>query len=555
MVSKKVEIRSLSYKDGAEAIMWSCDGSPEYSMEPVEKTDRGTDITLYIDDDSKEFLEQDRIDALLKKYCRFLPVQVTSGKEKEWKDGKWVETDKDKVINATEPQWMKKPSELTDDDYRNFYHELYPGQDDPLFWIHLNVDFPFTLTGILYFPKIKNNFEINKNRIQLYCNQVYVTDSVEGVVPEFMMLLQGVIDSPDIPLNVSRSYLQSDAAVKKISGYITKKVASRLEDLFKADRTDYESKWDDIKIFIEYGMLTDEKFCDSAMKFVLLKDTDDKRFTLDEYRTLVQGEQTDKDGNVIYLYSTDKVAQFSYINTAKQRGYNVLQLEGPLANHFVGLLENKIEKTQLVRVDSDVIDNLIRKNDKKEVSLTTLQRSILTTAFQSQVPKIEKAQFLVSFEALSENEQPIVITQNEYMRRMKDMAAVQPGMNFYGDLPDSYNLILNTNHKLVSRILNNAETAISKDVEPIAKSIDDNNSRISTLRDASKDNATEEQKADIKALENEVSKLRDEESAIISKYAETQSDIKQLLDLALLSNGLLKGEDLNSFITRSINLL
>jgi molecular chaperone HtpG len=555
MVSKKVEIRSLSYKDGAEAIMWSCDGSPEYSMEPVEKTDRGTDITLYIDDDSKEFLEQDRIDTLLKKYCRFLPVQVTSGKEKEWKDGKWVETDKDKVINATEPQWMKKPSELTDDDYRNFYHELYPGQDDPLFWIHLNVDFPFTLTGILYFPKIKNNFEINKNRIQLYCNQVYVTDSVEGVVPEFMMLLQGVIDSPDIPLNVSRSYLQSDAAVKKISGYITKKVASRLEDLFKADRTDYESKWDDIKIFIEYGMLTDEKFCDSAMKFVLLKDTDDKHFTLDEYRTLVQGEQTDKDGNVIYLYSTDKVAQFSYINTAKQRGYNVLQLEGPLANHFVGLLENKIEKTQLVRVDSDVIDNLIRKNDKKEVSLTTLQRSILTTAFQSQVPKIEKAQFLVSFEALSENEQPIVITQNEYMRRMKDMAAVQPGMNFYGDLPDSYNLILNTNHKLVSRILNNAETAISKDVEPIAKSIDDNNSRISTLRDASKDNATEEQKADIKALEDEVSKLRDEESAIISKYAETQSDIKQLLDLALLSNGLLKGEDLNSFITRSINLL
>jgi molecular chaperone HtpG len=491
MVSKKVEIRSLSYKDGAEAIMWSCDGSPEYSMEPVEKNDRGTDITLYIDDDSKEFLEQDRIDTLLKKYCRFLPVQVTSGKEKEWKDGKWVETDKDKVINATEPQWMKKPSELTDDDYRNFYHELYPGQDDPLFWIHLNVDFPFTLTGILYFPKIKNNFEINKNRIQLYCNQVYVTDSVEGVVPEFMMLLQGVIDSPDIPLNVSRSYLQSDAAVKKISGYITKKVASRLEDLFKADRTDYESKWDDIKIFIEYGMLTDEKFCDSAMKFVLLKDTDDKHFTLDEYRTLVQGEQTDKDGNVIYLYSTDKVAQFSYINTAKQRGYNVLQLEGPLANHFVGLLENKIEKTQLVRVDSDVIDNLIRKNDKKEVSLTTLQRSILTTAFQSQVPKIEKAQFLVSFEALSENEQPIVITQNEYMRRMKDMAAVQPGMNFYGDLPDSYNLILNTNHKLVSRILNNAETAISKDVEPIAKSIDDNNSRISTLRDASKDNATE----------------------------------------------------------------
>ena len=432
MVAKKVEIRSLSYKEGAEAVKWECDGSPEYTMEPTEKATRGTDIILYIDDDNKEFLEQARIDALLKKYCRFLPVPVVSGKEQEWKDGKYVDTDKDKVINSTEPTWTKKPSELTDEDYRNFYHELYPGQEDPLFWIHLNVDYPFTLTGILFFPKIKSNLEIRKDRIQLYCNQVYVTDSVEGVVPEFMMLLQGVIDSPDIPLNVSRSYLQSDTAVKKISGYITKKVASRLDELFKANRADFESKWDDIKIFIEYGMLTDEKFCDAAMKFVLLKDTEEKYYTLDEYRTLVEASQTDKDGNIVYIYATDPVAQYNYIHAANEKGYNVLLMDGQLDGHFISMLESKLDKTRFVRVDSDVAENLIPKETKKDSGLTPDQISLLTNLFHSQVPKTEKCDFLVSFESLDPAANPILITQNEYMRRMKDMAAMQPGMNFYG---------------------------------------------------------------------------------------------------------------------------
>ena len=431
MVAKKVQIRSLSYKEGSSAVLWECDGSPEYTMASTEKTDRGTDIILYIDDENKEFLDQSRIDSLLKKYCRFLPVPVISGKEQEWKDGKMVDTDRDRVINNTEPQWMKKPSELTDEDYRNFYRELYPGQEDPLFWIHLNVDYPFTLTGILFFPKIKNNFELNKNRIQLYCNQVYVTDSVEGVVPDFLMLLQGVIDSPDIPLNVSRSYLQSDSAVKKISSYITKKVSSRLDEIFKNSRQEYEQKWDDIKIFIEYGMLTDEKFCDAAMKFVLVKDTDNKYYTLDEYLTLVEAAQTDKDQNIIYLYATDPVAQYTYINAAMDKGYNVLLMDGQLDSHFIGMLEQKLQKTQFVRVDSDVIDNLIRKSDRREADITPLQRNIMTALFQSQLPKDDKVNFLVSFEALSPTDMPILITQNEYMRRMKDMAALQPGMSFY----------------------------------------------------------------------------------------------------------------------------
>ncbi|MDE6239142.1 MAG: molecular chaperone HtpG, partial [Muribaculaceae bacterium] len=444
MVAKKVVINSLSYKEGAEPVRWECDGSPEYEMSKGDRTTRGTDIVLYIDDDNKEFLEQARIDTLLKKYCRFLPVPVISGKQQEWKDGKMVDTDRDNVVNNTEPQWTKKPSELTDKDYLDFYHELYPGQEDPLFWIHLNVDYPFTLTGILFFPKIKNNFEITKNRIQLYSNQVFVTDSVEGVVPEFMMLLQGVIDSPDIPLNVSRSYLQSDTAVKKISTYITKKVASRLEDIFKADRAEFEKKWDDIKIFIEYGMLTDDKFRDAAMKFVLLKDTEGRYFTLDEYKTLVEAAQTDKDGNIVYLYTTDPVAQFNYIKAATDRGYDVLLMDGQLDSHFVGMLESKLDKTTFVRVDSDVIDNLIRKDGRKDVDLSALQRNILTTVFKSQTPEVDKAQFLVSFEALSDKSQPIVITQNEYMRRMKDMAALQPGMSFYGELPDSYSLVVNT---------------------------------------------------------------------------------------------------------------
>ena len=408
MVAKKVEIHSLSYKEGAEAVRWTCDGSPEYTMEKGDRTERGTDIILYIDDESKEFLEQVRIDTLLKKYCRFLPVPVISGKEQEWKDGKMTDTDRDLVINATEPQWMKKPADLKDEDYLNFYRELYPGQDDPLFWIHLNVDYPFTLTGILYFPKIKNNFDINKNRIQLYCNQVFVTDSVEGVVPEFMMLLQGVIDSPDIPLNVSRSYLQSDSAVKKISGYITKKVSGRLEELFKADRAEFEKKWDDIRLFIVYGMLTDEKFCDAALKFMLLRDTENRYFTAEEYKKLVEAEQTDADGNIIYLYTTDPVAQYSYIKAANDKGYNVLLLDGQLDNHFVGLLEQKFEKTRLVRVDSGVIDQLIRKADRKEADLTPLQRNILTGIFSSQLPTVEKTNFLVSFEAMAPGDAPIV---------------------------------------------------------------------------------------------------------------------------------------------------
>ncbi|MDE6582543.1 MAG: molecular chaperone HtpG, partial [Duncaniella sp.] len=443
MVAKKVEIRSLSYKEGAEAVKWTCDGSPEFTMEPTDKAERGTDIVLYIDDDSKQYLEQARIDSLLKKYCRFLPVPVISGKEQEWKDGKYVDTDRDKIINITEPAWTKKPSELTDEDYRNFYHELYPGQEDPLFWIHLNVDYPFTLTGVLFFPKIKNNLEIRKDRIQLYSNQVYVTDSVEGVVPEFMMLLQGVIDSPDIPLNVSRSYLQSDTAVKKISGYITKKVSSRLDELFKADRAEFEKKWDDIKIFIEYGMLTDEKFCDAAMKFVLLKDTDDKYYTLDEYRTLVEASQTDKDGDVVYIYATDATAQYAYIQAAAEKGYNVLLMNGELDGHFISMLENKLTKTRFVRVDSDVVDNLVPAADKKATSLSGDQISLLTSLFRSRVPKIEKAEFLVSFEELNPEANPVLITQNEYMRRMKDMAATQPGMAFYSELPDAYNLIVN----------------------------------------------------------------------------------------------------------------
>lgn len=556
MVAKKVEIRSLSHKEGAEAVKWECDGSPEYSMEKIEKEDRGTDIVLYIDDENKDFLEQARVDTLLKKYCRFLPVPVISGKEQEWKDGKYVDTDKDKVVNETAPAWLKKPSELKDEDYLKFYHDLYPGQDDPLFWIHLNVDYPFTLTGILYFPKIKNNFDINKNRIQLYCNQVFVTDSVEGVVPEFLMLLQGVIDSPDIPLNVSRSYLQSDAAVKKISTYITKKVASRLEEIFKADRNEYEQKWDDIKIFIEYGMLSDEKFRDAGKKFALLKDTEGKYFTLEEYKQLIEASQTDKDGNLIHLYTTDPVAQYTYINAATEKGYNVLLMDGQLDSHFIGLLEQQIEKSQFVRVDSDVIDNLIRKENKKEVLLTTAQRNMLTGIFNSQIPAIDKAQFLVSFEAMSAGDSPIVITQNEYMRRMKDMAALQPGMSFYGEMPDSYNLIINTEHPLIIKVRENADASVANEVAPVVKSIDENNAKITAIRDAHKDDKlSDEDNANIRALEDAVKALRDDETKILSTYASQQPLVKQLIDLALLGNGLLKGEALNAFIRRSVSLL
>ena len=556
MVAKKVEIRSLSYKEGAEAVKWECDGSPEYSMEKIDKATRGTDIVLYIDDDNKEFLEQPRIDLLLKKYCRFLPIPVISGKQQEWKDGKMVDTDRDNVVNATEPLWSKKPADLTDEDYRTFYRELYPGQEEPLFWIHLNVDYPFTLTGILFFPKIKNNFEIRKDRIQLYCNQVYVTDSVEGVVPEFMMLLQGVIDSPDIPLNVSRSYLQSDTAVKKISGYITKKVAARLEEIFKNDRKEFEEKWDDIKIFIEYGMLTDDRFRDAAMKFTLLRDTDNKYFTLDEYKTLIETSQTDKDGDLVYIYATDPVAQYTYIKAANDHGYNVLLMDGQLDSHFIGMLESKLEKSRFVRVDSDVVDNLVPKSDKPEANLTLEQRNMLTAVFRSQINKIDKTEFLVSFEAMATNTNPIVITQNEYMRRMKDMAAMQPGMNFYGELPDSYNLIVNTENPVIKRIIDDVDKNVAPDIKPLNEQITTANDKIKTINDAVKDNKpSDEQKAEIKAQEDEIGRLRADSDKLASEYAAKLPVVKQVVDLALLANGLLKGRDLNEFISRSVSLL
>ncbi len=556
MVAKKVEIISLSYKEGAEAVKWSCDGSPEFTMEKAEKADRGTDIVLYIDDENKKFLEQNEIDLLLKKYCRFLPVPVISGFEKEWKDGKYVDTDRPNVVNITEPTWSKKPSELTDEDYRNFYHDLYPGQEDPLFWIHLNVDYPFNLTGILFFPKIKNNFEITKNRIQLYCNQVYVTDSVEGVVPEFMMLLQGVIDSPDIPLNVSRSYLQADTAVKKISGYITKKVASRLEEIFKNDRADFEKKWDDIKIFIEYGMLTDQKFCDAAMKFVLLKDTEGKHYTLEEYRTLIEGTQTDKEGNVVYIYTNDPVAQYTYIKAATDKGYNVLLMDGQLDSHFIGLLESKLEKARFVRVDADVVDNLIPKADKKEADLTAQQRDMLTEIFRSQLPKVDKANFLVTFESLSSSANPILITQDEYMRRMKDMAAMQPGMSFYGELPDSYNLIVNTESPVTRRIMEAADADLMPKLKPVMDNIAKFNSEAEEIRKSAKDGKLDDnQQSQVKKLDDDVASQRNEENRLSKEYASSQPLVRQAIDLALLANGLLRGHDLDEFIRRSVALL
>lgn len=553
MVSKKVAIVSLSYKEGAKAVRWECDGSPEYTMVDADKAERGTDIVLYIDDDDKEFLEQTRVEALLKKYCRFLPIPVIFGKEQEWKDGKMVDTDCDHVINNTEPSWIKKPSELTDKDYLAFYHELYPGQDDPLFWIHLNVDYPFTLTGILFFPKLKNNFEITKNRIQLYSNQVYVTDSVEGVVPDFMMLLQGVIDSPDIPLNVSRSYLQSDGAVKKISSYITKKVSSRLEEIFRKDRADFEKKWDDIRIFIEYGMLTDEKFCETALKFCLLKDTEGKHFTLNEYKILVQPEQTDKDGNIVYLYTTDVEAQYSYVKAAKDKGYSVIVLDGQLDSHFVGLLENKLEKTKLVRVDSDIIDNLIPKAEHKGVELSAVQRNIYTTLFRSQLPKDEKVNYMVCFEAISPESAPIVLTQNEYMRRMKDMAALQPGMSFYGEMPDSYSVIINISNPVVERVTKAADDALEPKIAPLVHKVEDDEKALSELR-GKEDENKEEQKR-IRELEDATKSVRDEQEKMVSEYAASQPIVKQLIDLALLGNGMLKGEALNAFINRSLSML
>ena len=558
MVAKKVEIRSLSYKDGAQAVSWVCDGSPEYEMADIEKAERGTDIILYIEDEEdKEFLETSRIEALLRKYCKFLPVPVVFGKEQEWKDGKYVDTDRDNVINNIEPLWTRKPTELKDEDYLKFYHDILPGQDDPLFWIHLNVDYPFTLTGILYFPKIRNNIEINKNRIQLYCNQVFVTDSVEGVVPEFLMLLQGVIDSPDIPLNVSRSYLQSDSNVKKIASYITKKVASRLEDIAKNDPKNFEEKWNDIKLFIEYGMLTDEKFCEPAMKFALVEDTEGKFFKLEDYRKLIESAQTDKEGNVVYLYATDKEQQYSYIKAATDKGYSVLLMNGQLDVHFIGMLEQKVEKSRFVRVDADVIDNIIPSADKKEVDLTSLQRTMLTTLFKSQIPAIEKSEFFISFEGLNPESQPIVIVQSEYMRRMKDMAALQPGMSFYGELPDSYNLTLNVNHPVVKRVLEAAESAIGTQVGDLDNELATTNAAIKAINDSKTDGKEldEAQKQQLADNEAKAADLRQKQTAVISDYASTQDCIKQLVDIALLGNGMLKGEALSKFLQRSVSLL
>lgn len=541
MVSKKVEIRTLSYLEGAEAVRWECDGSPVYTLESTDKKNRGTDIILHIDDDNKEFLEQSKIDFLLKKYCRFLPVEVETNS---------------KVVNSTEPAWTKKPSELTKEDYISFYHELYPGQDDPLFWIHLNVDYPFTLTGILYFPKIHNNLELTKNRIQLYCNQVFVTDSVEGVVPDFMMLLQGVIDSPDIPLNVSRSYLQSDSAVKKISGYITKKVSQRLEEIYKSDRTDFEAKWDDIKIFIEYGMLSDEKFRDAAMKFTLLKDTENKYFTIDEYKTLIEGNQTDKDENLIFLYCTDKTEQFAYINDATCKGYNVLIMDGQLDSHFVGLLEQKIEKSRFVRVDSDVIDNLIIKQEKEGSKLTPEQIEMLSAAFKSQIPLVEKSEFHIIFDALKGNINPITVTQNEFMRRMKDMSAMQPGMSFYGELPDSYTLVVNTEHSLINKIKDDISNKIGEEVKKEYSIITFNEAELSKLNSEVKDyKPTEEQQIQINNLQVKIDSARNVISSLSGAYSKQNAVIRQLIDLALLSSGLLKGQELNDFVKRSVNLL
>ncbi len=556
MVAKKVVINSLSYKDGAEAVRWECDGSPEYSMEKGDRSERGTEIVLYIDDESKQFLEQARIDALLKKYCRFLPVPVISGKEEEWKEGRMQPTDRDKVVNATAPLWLKKPSELSDEDYLKFYHELYPGQDDPMFWIHLNMDYPFTLTGVLFFPKLKDNFEVTKNRIQLYCNQVFVTDSVEGVVPDFMMLLQGVIDSPDIPLNVSRSYLQSDSAVKKISGYITKKVSGRLSELFTADRAAFEKKWDDIKIFIEYGMLSDEKFCEPAMKFVLLRDTDGHYFTLEEYRKLVEAEQTDRNGDVVYLYATDTEAQHNYIQAATSRGYSVLLLDGRLDAHFVGLLEQKQEKTRLVRVDSGSVDSIIDKGNKKSVGLTPLQVNEMSMVFRSQMPELKHANVMVEFEALGADALPAILTNNEYMTRMKAMAAMQPGMDFYAELPDSYNLVVNTEHPVVKRMVEECSSALDAKVAPLAERIDTDNAAIEALRnDAPDGKLSPDNELRVSDLEKSVAEARGEQEKLVAEYAAGVPVVKQLIDLALLQGGLLKGEALSAFVRRSVEML
>ncbi|MBQ9224280.1 MAG: molecular chaperone HtpG [Prevotella sp.] len=559
MVSKKVEIITKSYQEGAAAVKWSCNGSPEFTIEETEKADRGSDIVLYIDDDCKEYLEKDEISKLLNKYCKFMPVPVAFGKKTEWKDGKQQETEEDNIINDAEPLWTKQPSTLKDEDYKKFYHTLYPMQDDPMFWIHLNVDYPFNLTGILYFPRIKSNLDLQRNKIQLFCNQVFVTDQVEGIVPEFLTLLHGVIDSPDIPLNVSRSYLQSDRDVKKISTYITKKVADRLNSLFKDDRKDYEEKWDDLKLFIYYGMLSQEDFYDRAKDFALLKDVEGKYFTYEEYKTLITTEQTDKDGNLVYLYATNKEEQYSYIEAAKAKGYSVLMMDGQLDVPVISLLEQKFEKSRFTRVDSDIIDRLIIKEDAPKNELDAEASDKLSQTFRSQLPKLEKAEFYVEVQSLGEQAQPVVITQSEYMRRMKDISRFQPGMAFYGQMPDSYSFVLNSDHPLIKKVMRQQDQTIGESLQPILNEIKGQEARMAALRqmqDKKKpEEITQEEKDEVSNTQNAINEQQEKKNQIIAEAAKDNKVVHQLIDLALLQNGMLKGAALDQFVKRSIELI
>ena len=559
MVSKKVDIITRSYKEGAKAVKWSCDGSPEFEIEDAEKTDRGSDIVLHIDDDCKEFLEKQKIEELLNKYCKFMAVPVAFGKKTEWKDGKQQETDEDNIINNVEPLWTKAPSTLKDEDYKSFYRTLYPMQDEPLFWIHLNVDYPFNLTGILYFPRIKSNIELQRNKIQLYCNQVFVTDQVEGIVPEFLTLLHGVIDSPDIPLNVSRSYLQSDANVKKISKYITKKVADRLAAIFKENRKDYEEKWDDLKIFIHYGMLSQDDFYDRAKDFALLKDVDGKYFTYEEYQTLIKDNQTDKEGNLVYLYANDKEGEYSYIEAAKAKGYSVLLLDGQLDNPMVSMLEQKLEKTRFSRVDADIVDRLIQKEDKKESELAKDEKDNLEQTFRSQLPKMEKTEFYVDVQALGDQTLPVLITQSEYMRRMKEASKFQAGMAFYAQMPDAFNLVLNSDHPLIKQVLEDGKTACATELQPVESELKGLEARLAALHQSQngkkQEEISQEEKDDVKNTESALEEQRTKKNNIIATYAAGNKVVHQLIDLALLQNGMLKGAALDSFLKRSVDLI
>lgn len=559
MVSKKVDIITRSYKEGAKAVKWSCDGSPEFEIEDAEKDDRGSDIVLHIDDDCKEFLEKQKIEELLNKYCKFMAVPVAFGKKTEWKDGKQQETDEDNIINNVEPLWTKAPSTLKDEDYKSFYRTLYPMQDEPLFWIHLNVDYPFNLTGILYFPRIKSNIELQRNKIQLYCNQVFVTDQVEGIVPEFLTLLHGVIDSPDIPLNVSRSYLQSDANVKKISKYITKKVADRLAAIFKENRKDYEEKWDDLKIFIHYGMLSQDDFYDRAKDFALLKDVDGKYFTYEEYQTLIKDNQTDKEGNLVYLYANDKEGEYSYIEAAKAKGYSVLLLDGQLDNPMVSMLEQKLEKTRFSRVDADIVDRLIQKDDKKESELAKDEKDNLEQTFRSQLPKMEKTEFYVDVQALGEQTLPVLITQSEYMRRMKEASKFQAGMAFYAQMPDAFNLVLNSDHPLIKQVLEDGKTACATELQPVESELKGLEARLAALHQSQngkkQEEISQEEKDDVKNTESALEEQRTKKNNIIATYAAGNKVVHQLIDLALLQNGMLKGAALDSFLKRSVDLI